>query len=183
METRSKQLKNTDLAYIAGFIDGEGTIGIFKVEKTNAAHKAHWNPSYRLRLFITQTSLVPLHYIRDFYPGGYITLKKRYNLTHKDCFTLGYTGKLAAQILKDCRPYMMVKDKEADLALDFIDNMVLIDRSLGKRLLPQEVERREVTYQKMKELNRQRGRPAWQESVQLQRASEKASKKLDEAVL
>lgn len=67
MATRGKQLKNTDLAYIAGFIDGEGTIGVYKVLKENAAHKKEWKPSYKLRLFITQTSLVPLEYIRNFY--------------------------------------------------------------------------------------------------------------------
>lgn len=74
-------LTETEKAYLAGFIDGEGYIGL-----TNAGSK---NVSKRIRLSITNTNGVVLRYIKDligfgsFYsqhPVGY------QNKNNKECF-------------------------------------------------------------------------------------------------
>ena len=47
--TRGKPI---ELAYIAGFVDGEGCIGIYK---RNYSNKPNWAPRYYTQVFIVNT--------------------------------------------------------------------------------------------------------------------------------
>jgi hypothetical protein len=176
--TRDKLPTDTDLAYIAAFVDGEGSINIYRKYGTHL--KKTWNTNYQERVSITQTDMRPLLFIRQFFPGGSITLKKRYDPSNKPCWTLKYTTLKAYKLLKAIRPYMQVKDKEADLAIRYREEIVLIDRtqySKTKWLPEEEIERREAIYAEMKQLNITRGR-----GLQSQRLSEKTSDE-DEAIV
>ena len=93
----------TDLAYIAGFFDGEGCI-------TTGVH-----PGGRtaLRVQITQKDVSPLLFIKERFEGGYIR-------PERDCWQLGWSGTKALPFLSAIQPYLIAKQGQARLALEWI---------------------------------------------------------------
>lgn len=169
--TRGKQFKATDLAYIAGFIDGEGTIGIY----SNYA-KDTVNPFYAERIMIVQVDPTPLLFIKNLFPNGGISKKNRPNPKHKTCYVLKYSHTKAYELVKAIYPYLQVKKERAAVLIEFRENIQLVDRTQpffgGKRTTPEELKRREGLYQKLRDLNIEHGRP----NVQPQRLNRKTSK-------
>lgn len=146
MATRSKQPAPTDLAYIAGLIDGEGTVGIYKKNPIKPTHKV----AYRERVAISNSNTEVLDYIHQFFPGC-IAKNTRYSDKHSPMFRLEYHVLKARPILEACLPYMRIKKKQAEMVLAYRDNIV-IDQFHN---LPQEeLDKREWYYQELKKLNK-----------------------------
>lgn len=93
------------LAYLAGFFDGEGSITI--VVRS-------------LRVNIAQVNPRPLMMLRNRF-GGQIAFVKRSdkNPRHRDIHVLNITSYLAAEMLRQLRPYLIVKADQADLAIEY----------------------------------------------------------------
>ena len=153
MATRGKQPTPVDLAYIAGFIDGEGTIGIYG----KYMQRPDWNPQYAERILVVQISQEPLNFIKQFFPKGSLSAKKVYDPTHKQTYVLKYTHTQAYALAKAILPYLQVKRLQAEALVEYRENIVLVDRtqySRTKRLLPEEAERRNKIYLRLRDLNR-----------------------------
>ncbi|GAE28236.1 hypothetical protein JCM9140_4448 [Halalkalibacter wakoensis JCM 9140] len=105
-------LSNTEAAYLAGIIDGEGTITLTKMHKGE-----HRRPI----ISIASTDKDLLFYIQHLV-GGYITSKKNYKPSiHKDSFVLTIKNKQDLfNILKEIAPYLIIshKKKRASLILE-----------------------------------------------------------------
>ena len=96
---------STDLAWAAGFIDGEGSIGCWYM-----AHKARGKRYKRLSLTVAQTALPPLEKLRELF-GGYLTevrprgaRKKTWQWCVRDAGVVDTWEKL--------KPYLMHKDEQ-----------------------------------------------------------------------
>lgn len=112
-------------AYVAGFFDGEGTIGI-----GTTGGKAH-----TLHVSISQKLPNILESICKVY-GGKVTLTKRgYNI-------LRLTGHTARKLLLDILPFTISKRNAIRLALTFIYAMEVRSKKTT-RLSPRELELRE----------------------------------------
>lgn len=134
-------------AYLAALIDGEGSIGIGKVQE-----KRMRIPKYSLRVTIDNQYLPVLDEMKDLY-GGFIHEKKRVEGWARG-FRLIISCNEAMELLKCTVPYLRIKREQAELAIRFQEGM---GRSIrGRRVLPKEAHRREYLYQEMKKLN-QRG--------------------------
>ena len=106
-------MKKTDLAYLAGLLDGEGCIHIAKwTEKIGQL------PRYRLAVQISMVDKVPLLLAR-FAFGGYLRLRKRKNNKWKPLWEWGVGAGSAVECLKDLLPYLYTKRAEAQLAIKF----------------------------------------------------------------
>lgn len=106
---------STELAYLAGFLDGEGNIRIARNSK-NAK-------GYYLRISATQVSVAPLALLQSRF-GGYIY--KRKHVQRRDgCIRRVPTsewvlsGPRASQALRDLLPYLVVKRDAAIIGIDF----------------------------------------------------------------
>ena len=99
-------------SYIAGFLDGDGSI-FFQL----VSHKDYVF-GYQIRssiAFYQHTSGAKiLHWLKDQYSVGYI--RKRGNL--EDYTIVGWEN--VEKILKELRPYVRLKRPQVDLALDII---------------------------------------------------------------
>ena len=105
-------MKQTDLAYVAGIVDGEGYIGI------SADHRKR-NPSrpcWRLRVSVTNTNEWLMQYLM-FSFGGVISLKSSHNI--KPCYNWTLNRGKAADFLKLILPYLKLKRPQAELAIQF----------------------------------------------------------------
>jgi len=97
-------------AYVAGLLDGEGSI-------TKAASRKHYN------VFIVNTNLAVLQFVRQF-AGGKIQVAKKSNsgVYAKRGFVYTHRwyiyGESAAIFLRKVLPYLIVKKEIAQRAID-----------------------------------------------------------------
>ncbi|WP_195954691.1 LAGLIDADG family homing endonuclease [Clostridium tertium] len=93
-------MTETEKAYIAGIIDGEGKIMLQKIHKNE-----HPAPC----VSIASTTLELLEWIKNTVGKGRIISKKNYNIEkHKDCYSYVLRRNDAIQLLNDIYPYLII---------------------------------------------------------------------------
>jgi hypothetical protein len=110
---RKLNLSSEELAYIAGFIDGEGEVSFFPVKKGG---RRYWHPLIK----ISNTNAEVIEWLRTSI-GGRISCTRK-NERCKPCWTLtisGYTG--TYYLLKKLLPYLIVKRRQAEILLYYAD--------------------------------------------------------------
>jgi hypothetical protein len=106
--------KGWEIAYLAGFFDGEGFIIICK-DKSRVG-----NVNYRVRIGVSQVVVTPILLFKEYF-GGLIQYQKRPESTkHRDIFTWQQHSQKAAYALTTMLPYLTVKREQAEFALNFI---------------------------------------------------------------
>ncbi|WP_423799554.1 LAGLIDADG family homing endonuclease [Neobacillus sp. SAB-20_R2A] len=112
-----------EASYVAGVIDGEGSIVLTRI---------HENEFRRPCITIASTDMELLIYIQSIV-GGDICSKKNYKPTHhKDSYTLNIKKKKAIlKILKDIAPYLRV-NKKRKRALWILENYEKVTPRNGK---------------------------------------------------
>jgi len=93
--------------YLAGFIDGEGSLMINKAE-----NRKNWNPSYRPRISISNTDRFVLEEIRQTY-GGILVYEPRVHRGWNNAYQLIWVGGMVAQVISSIKPYLQIKQPQA----------------------------------------------------------------------
>ena len=120
----------TDAAYIAGLIDGEGTITL---------SRKHRNENRQLAISISNTEKYLLEYVLDKVGAGKITGKRTTRPHHTPSFTYAIYNRQALWLLEQIFPYHRTyKARRARLILR--DYLSLTPRN-GKYTLQQQLER------------------------------------------
>jgi hypothetical protein len=119
------------LEYIAGFLDGEGCIAINGVK------------SYGLNVTITQKFRTILGLIQDYLKTQHGISSSIPEVTNK-CFTLQFGSKNAQKLLQLLLPYLLVKHKQAEAAIEFQNwlNMNSGKPIRDRKLTPEEFAKR-----------------------------------------
>src|SRR5258708_3356022 len=94
------------LEYIAGYFDGEGTVGIEK------AHRGH-----SIRVSIANTYLPALLEIKEQFGGSVTAHNRRLSLSHRKAYTWRIGGQAAREFLETIIPLLDEKRAQAELAL------------------------------------------------------------------
>lgn len=115
------EIKETEKAYLAGLVDGEGTITVQNGGK-----------NLRMLVIITNTNLEILNFVKDRY-GGFILKMTNDGTRKRDCFNWRLVSKGAINFIKDIYPYLIIKKKHADLAIMFQKTVKDFLRSYGGR--------------------------------------------------
>ena len=102
-------------AYLAGIIDGEGTIGLIRTG-TNKGH-AYLSPYLR----VTMTHLPTIDYIHKMW-GGSMRLHTKQQEHHKQAYTWQYSSQGAINILATIWPFLQTKRTQAWLMFQFWAN-------------------------------------------------------------
>lgn len=132
-------VSEAELAYAAGFLDGEGHICIaYMIADPKRPSKTKYE-RYQLRVNISQGTPEVLHWFKERFGGSvHISTHKRpydKTRTYQRCnWVIG--TKAASQFISLVRPYLIVKAKEADIALEF---SATITKNTGRSALPIEV--------------------------------------------
>lgn len=106
------KLTPTQAAYIAGFLDGEGSV-ILYMRRDSVA----------LRVSFSNTKLEPLNWIKEAVGMGSIIIKHHTNLKHRASAMYQLNSDAAAQLLKQVLPYLVLKHEQAEIAINFQDNL------------------------------------------------------------
>lgn len=135
----------TDLAYIAGLLDGEGRVAI----KTHQS-KRQINPSFSLVAEIDNTSKPAIDFVQERL-GGAIWVKDRGN--YRAVYHLSWCADNAQAVLKLLLPYLIIKKDIAEIGIAFQDMRHLKD-GLRRDSVPKwQLEIMEVMYDRAKQLN------------------------------
>lgn len=102
-------LSKINAAYIAGIIDGEGTITL---------SRKHKNDNRQLSVTISNTEMPLLEFILNTIEAGKITNKKVYKDHHTPSMTYALSNRQALDLLAQITPYLQTYKKErAELIL------------------------------------------------------------------
>lgn len=105
-----KTLSEVEAAYVAGIIDGEGTITLTRT---------HRGENRRPVVSISSTELPLLNYVRSVIGAGRITGKIRSREHHSPSFAYSITSRQALRLLAQVCPYLRTyKHKRACLLLE-----------------------------------------------------------------
>lgn len=105
-------MTNTEIAYLAGIIDGEGSIMLTKYHKSEYPSPC---------ISISSTDLELLEWVKEKVGSGRITRKKNYNIKkHKTSFTYAVNYDAAIEIMSLVEPYLVITKKK--LRANFIIN-------------------------------------------------------------
>lgn len=136
------------LAYLAGLLDGEGTVGINRVKSAKAK-----NPSHFPHLMIANSYEPVVRWLGEI--GGSVDVHRP--STHKSNWKTSYRwrlhGKNAETFVRAVRPYLRIKHEQADVILE-------LAAIRGKNNVPHgtlteaQVNEREALKMRINELNR-----------------------------
>jgi len=105
-----KRLSPTDTAYIAGLIDGEGTVTLCR---------KHRNENHQLAISISNTEIELLDYVINTIGAGKITRKRTAKQHHTPSFSYAIYNRQALALLEQVLPYLKTyKLKRAQLILE-----------------------------------------------------------------
>ena len=134
-----------NLAWAAGFFDGEGCIRI------NKARRKEGRTTYNLQIFVRQVDPKPIYKLRDLFGFGAISYRERSvdsNPNARAIYTWSTAGPKAIEVLTALYPFLVTKSEQAEIAFEFQSTI----NQNGKKLTPEQVEYRESVFQKIKDL-------------------------------
>jgi hypothetical protein len=152
-------VKDVELAYIAGMLDGEGTISINRHKRTDIKLNT---PSLRYKLFINvvNTNEDVIRFIHKIFGVGNVQFRDRSKEFHRqNQFKWQVDGDKAKDVLKSLLPYMIIKKEETEIAIEF-QELLNKQENFGHRgychnpLTKEELELREKLRVKLMTCNR-----------------------------
>jgi hypothetical protein len=112
---RPTQLQPDAAAYIAGLVDGEGTITLTRL---------HANENRRLVVSIASTEFQLLKYVIGQVGAGKITRKRTTSDLHTPSYCYAITSRQALALLRQISPHLRsYKRQRADLALEHYESL------------------------------------------------------------
>lgn len=145
-----KRMSATGAAYMAGFLDGEGTITLVKATwKRNRA-----GFQYQPLVSLANTNRGVLEQIVGLCGNGRITVTNSPHVTHKLGYCVRFSTNQIRHVLPQLLPYLRIKKRQAQLLLKFLSF-----RTAGKHLSDETYRRMEDIRMQLRGLN-QRGTTA-----------------------
>jgi len=126
--------RNEQLAYIAGFFDGEGSITIHQNGGKAPRGKS---PNHMLQVSIGNTNPLVLRWLHEEFGGSYC-LRRRPSERHRTCHQWIVRAHEALVFLIAIEPFLKMKKEQCNVALEF--------QSRKKRQGPKQLSEEEVNW-------------------------------------
>lgn len=137
------------LAYLAGVVDSDGSIGIYKYWNPNTPNVS---PRYVLSIVVVNTSERLMNWLADTF-GGTFKARKMTSPNHKATYSWQFNNAKAAHLLSLIKPYLVEKWDRAANGIEFIEGGNF-SRKGHTPLTEEELARREAHYLVSKMLNK-----------------------------
>ena len=154
------------LEYLAGFIDGEGSLGIERINNgkpklykwlpTGPPKLYYRSPEHTIRVQVSNTNLGGLKVIQEAYGGSLTAMKAPNRPRNKQAYKLTWNSRRAEKLLTLVGPYLVLKRPQYLLLMEFILHREKNRRVGGTngRLDPRTIEVRDGFVRRLKDLNR-----------------------------
>ena len=113
-----------DIHYLAGIIDGEGTVRIVKRKQYKKKVKYKLAKLYTVQLMIPNSDMRLITWLLENYNGFYVSQKRRVE-NHKIVHVWILNGLNDYKLLKEVREYLLLKQEQADLCIMMYEKMNL----------------------------------------------------------
>ncbi len=113
-------MTETDLAYLAGFVDGEGTITIMRFRRTNRKHQI----DYRPLLSISNTNREALEWVVSVTGVGSVQQSHRIRVGYKTNWKYTVVNSNAIVLAKILLPYLKIKKLNAEILVRYADTLI-----------------------------------------------------------
>lgn len=147
-----KRLTSTEAAYLAGFVDGEGTLCIYTAGrgKDRSGHRSrYFNPI----LAITQYNLEVLLHVKSIVGCGRIHYYPPKNGKLRG-WQINFNASILRWLLPQISPYLVLKKPQANLVMEFIEMVdSRSDKFHTKALTDEEYAARAEMYNQSRRLN------------------------------
>lgn len=114
-QSRVRILSEGEAAYIAGIIDGEGTITV-----TSTNRKDQKRPYYKMCVTICNTNMEMLHKVSETLGCGNISYRDRENPNWKNVGQLSFSQSDSVSILQQIYKFLIIKKQQAEYGLKFL---------------------------------------------------------------
>jgi hypothetical protein len=141
-------VKETDLAYLAGILDGEGVITIERVRP--APHVKNGNYRYFAKVEVQMSDREPIEHLAALFDRNIMIKKPSANMT-KPAYRLSWQSKIAANLLLQVSPYLVLKRPQALVLMEFQAAMTA-EGPGGRRKTPEQLAMRERHYLEIRRL-------------------------------
>ena len=138
-------LSETDKAYLAGLIDGEGCIHL----QRNQSKKSP-NYNYTATMFVGNTNAVIIDICKEL-NLGYIDYRKQINIKHKKAFVWRLTSNPCRALLPLILPYLRIKKQQSELLLEYLN---LVAKANVRSFRSEYLKKVDEIYCKIKALNK-----------------------------
>jgi hypothetical protein len=118
-----------ELAYLAGFFDGEGSVGIY-----NTSNRRRATRGFQMKVTVSQTDPLILNEIKEHF-GGTLLVCRDKAATVRTCWQWTASSLIAAAFLRAVLPHLRQKREQAELALQF--QAELAKQSRGHAVTPE----------------------------------------------
>lgn len=105
----------TELAWLAGLIDGDGCISMTRRSPTGRCV----NPQYVSVLKVSMCHELTVRYVHELVGFGSVSYKDRGVPGHRPQWSWWATNRQMIRVLEAIRPYLFTKAEEADIALEW----------------------------------------------------------------
>lgn len=136
----------TEAAYIAGFLDGEGTICLERNKRPDGFY------SYGFRISFKNTNLGVLEWIKEKIGGGGISADNRNHKVWATAYSLKIPSSLSVETALTLLPYLVIKRQQAEMLIEYRKQF-----NTKRDQYPGDAMIKDCFYFTMKELNK-RGR-------------------------
>ena len=109
--------KTEDYIYLAGIIDGEGTMGIYR--NTDRRRRSH-SYYYRHNLKVANSCKDLIYWIKGTFGGSIIVYQPRYFQSQISYCWSSNKRQDTIEVLENILPYLKVKRRQAEIVLDFM---------------------------------------------------------------
>ncbi len=106
-------MEETDLAYAAGIVDGEGWVSFL--------HCGKERKSLSLTVAVSNTNILLLQWLKSSFGGNAYLSRDGHRLNRKDVYTWGIFSLPALEFLKLIYPYLRLKKSQAEIAIKFLE--------------------------------------------------------------
>lgn len=114
------QLSDVQSAWLAALLDGEGSIGLWRIRRT--ANKSGW--VYRAGMEICNTNREILEAVRSVV-GGWVNIGdvRKTNPRHKPAFKALLSQRAVLPVLRAVAPYLIIKRRQAEIVMLFRETL------------------------------------------------------------
>lgn len=152
--TRDFKLTYSEWAYIAGFIDADGSFGIGRYKTTRG------KLCYNGRIVVSGTDLLTIRMFYQTFKGTFHSTIPKIKKA-KQIYSWRANGQDCLPILKPLIPYLLLKRERAKLLFDFLwyqgalrEDRIPLSKSLRNKYLRERDTRLKQFYKEMKDLNK-----------------------------
>ena len=107
-----------DLAYIAGFLDGEGTITLIRLPPKKPKARTPYESRYQLNVSLVNTNKDIMVWIHSLV-GGYLHPRRQLSVKHKVAWQWYCNNSVAEDFIHQIYPWLKIKKGQAEIALKF----------------------------------------------------------------